>query len=75
MGNGKGQKAAKPLTMTVNEMKAKVEAAIAESALPAFFLEPIFCNYWMQLRSAGEAYARAEKERYEKETAEEKEEP
>lgn len=61
----KEKTAMKPLTMSINEMKAKIEAAIAESNLPACIIEPIICNYLLQLRAAGEALARAEKARYE----------
>lgn len=67
------KKPEKPLTMTVEELKEKVERAIAESGLPSFLLEPIFGNYYLRLRQATEAQARAERARYEAETAKEKE--
>lgn len=59
----------KPLTMTISELKNKIETAIAKSGLPACLIEPIICNYYLQLKSASEAQTRAEKERYDKETS------
>ena len=63
----------KPLTMIINELKAKIEMAISESNLPACIIEPIMCNYLLQLRATADAQARIEKENYEKSSDEEEE--
>lgn len=70
----KDKKVAKPLTMALNELKAKIEMAISESNLPSCIVEPIVCNYWLQLKASAEAQARAEKEKYEAELKEGEEE-
>lgn len=64
-------KYSKPLTMALNELRKKMEEAIAESNLPSCIVEPIVCNYWLQLKASAEAQARAEKEKFMKEAEEE----
>ena len=70
-GGSNMSKYSKPLTMALNELRKKIEEAIAESNLPSCIVEPIVCNYWLQLKASAEAQARAEKEKFMKEEEEE----
>lgn len=54
----------KPVTIIVNEFKASIERAIAESNLPACLIEPILCNYMLQMRSLNEEETRRDKMKY-----------
>lgn len=68
-------KPAKPLTMAMRELKTEIESAIARSGLPACIIEPIVCNYWLQLKASAEEQARAEAAAYETEIGKGEEAP
>ncbi len=68
-------KPTKPLTMAMRELKTEIESAIARSGLPACIIEPIVCNYWLQLKASADEQARAEAAAYEAESGKGEEAP
>lgn len=55
----------KTLPIIMDELKKRVETAIAESGLPSCVLEPLFCAYWLQLKGTSDACLEADRKRYE----------